>query len=166
LRHLGIAQAAVLGTSAGGPIVIEFALRYPESLSCLVVTESAPRFFPDEVGRRRLRERIHIVETQGAEAAYEARRTAGTVGLQWFSPARAAADQEAAEQRASRQQAIQDQLATLTREQRVALYAGELRNYSAYVDYDATPQLARIQAPTLVVQATGDSIFPPTFVDW
>src|SRR5262249_14624356 len=34
LRHLGIAQAAVLGTSAGGPIVIEFALRYPESLSC------------------------------------------------------------------------------------------------------------------------------------
>lgn len=166
LRHLGIEKAAVMGTSAGGPIVLEFALRHPDALACLVVTESAPRFFPDGEERRRLRERIAVLEHEGAEAAYEARRTGGTVGLQLFSAARPAATQDDEAGRQARQAAIQNQLAGLSRAARVRLYAGELRNYAAYVDYDATARLAAIQAPTLVINATGDTIFPPSFVDW
>lgn len=166
LRHLGMETAAVMGTSAGGPVVIEFALRHPEALACLVVTESAPRFFPNAEDRRRLRERIALLERAGPEAAYEARRTAGTVGLQLFSAARPAVSATDEAQRQARQAAIQNQLGALTRDDRVRLYAGELRNYAAYVDYNATERLSEIQAPTLVINATGDTIFPPSFVDW
>ena len=166
LRALGIDRAAVMGTSAGGPIAIEFALRHPEALSCLVVTESAPRFFPDERERQRLKDRIALLEREGPEAAYEARRTQGTVGLQLFSPARAAAGPDEEERRAERRAALQSQLGTLSREERIARYAGELRTYAAYADYDATARLSEITAPTLVINATGDTIFPPSFVDW
>lgn len=166
LQHLGIERAAVMGTSAGGPIVLEFALRHPEALTCLVVTESAPMFFPSEEDRRRLRDRIALMVNEGPEAAYEARRTAGTVGLQLFATSRPSASAEDEEQRKARQAAIQQQLGALTREDRVRMYAGELRNYNAYVDYDVSDRLTRISAPTLVINATGDSIFPPAMVDW
>ncbi|HZQ38821.1 MAG TPA: alpha/beta hydrolase [Dehalococcoidia bacterium] len=166
LRHLGIERAAVMGTSAGGPIVLEFALRHPDALTCLVVTESAPRFFPDAHQRQRLKDRIALLEREGPEAAYAARRTQGTVGLQLFSAERAAADADEEARRAERRAALQSQLAGLSREERIARYAAELRTYAAYADYDATPRLREIQAPTLVINATGDTIFPPSFVDW
>lgn len=52
------------------------------------------------------------------------------------------------------------QLREIAREERIAKYAGELRNYSAYVDWDATPRLHELKPPTLVVYGTEDSIFP------
>ena len=43
---------------------------------------------------------------------------------------------------------------------RIAKYAGELRNYSAYVDWDAIPRLKEMKPPTLVVFGTEDNVFP------
>jgi proline iminopeptidase len=43
-EHLGFEEIAVLGYSFGGCIALEYALRYPEHLSHLILLESAPNF--------------------------------------------------------------------------------------------------------------------------
>jgi len=55
---------------------------------------------------------------------------------------------------------IREQLRQVPREERIAKYAGELRTYSAYVDWDATPQLKDIKSPVFVLYGTADGVFP------
>ncbi len=160
LDALGIDKAAVWGTSAGGPIAMSFALRHPQRTASLIVTETSPMFFPDPETRRKLKERIAVLMNDGPEAAYEARRAGGTVGLNLFAADRPAVTAEEEEQRKARRARIQAQLAQVPPEERIAKYAGELRNYSAYADMDLTERFFEIAAPTLVVQGTADSVFP------
>jgi len=159
LRHLGHDRAHIWGTSAGGPIALTFGLQYPEVAATLVVTDSSPWFSQDEELKRRLRERIAILNEKGPEAAYEARATGGTVGLNLFTgrPAQSGQDRRALDEMTER---IRAQLKAIPREERIAKYAGELRNYSAYVDWDVTSRLKDIKPPTLILYGTADSIFP------
>lgn len=159
LRHLEHNGAHVWGTSAGGQIALAFGLEYPEATASLVITDSAPWLSLDEELRDKLRERIGLLNEQGAEAAYAARATAGTVGLNLFvgRPVRSEEERRSTEERMER---IRAQLREMPREQRIAKYAGELRNYSAYVDWDATPRLKDLKPPTLVLYGTEDSVFP------
>ena len=46
MTHLGIGRAAVVGLSMGGWAALEFALTYPESVSALVLVDSALRGYP------------------------------------------------------------------------------------------------------------------------
>ena len=159
LGHLGHERAHIWGISAGGQIALAFGLHYPEAAASLVVTDSAPWLSRDEELKDRLRERIRVLNEQGPEAAYEARASAGTVGLNLFvgRPVQSKEEQRSAEEAMER---IRAQLRSIPREQRIAKYAGELRNYSAYVDWDATPQLEDVKPPTLVLYGTEDSVFP------
>ncbi len=160
LRHLGHDQAHVWGTSAGGPITLAFGLAYPEATASLVVAESAPWLSRDPDLLAKLKERIEVLETQGPEAAYEARRTGGTVGLNLFAPTRPAQTAEEQRARDQRRAAIQAQLARVPREERVAKYASELRTYAAYADFDASSRFAELAMPVLVVYGTADTVFP------
>ena len=160
LQHLGLQRAHVWGTSAGGPIALAFGLAFPEMSASLVVAESAPWLSQDGELIAKLKERIGILETRGAGAAYEARREGGTVGLNLFAAQRPAQSAEEQEARDRRREAIQAQLATVPREERVAKYASELRTYSAYVDWDASRRLGELAMPVLVVYGTGDTVFP------
>ena len=159
LRHLGHDHAHVWGTSAGGHISLAFGLQYPEAAASLVIADSAPWLSLDEELKDKLRERIGILNERGPEAAYEARATGGTVGLNLFvgRPVRSEEEKQSLENVTER---IRAQLRAIPREERIAKYAGELRNYSAYVDWDATPHLKDIKSPTLVIYGTEDSIFP------
>jgi len=159
LRHLGHNRAHIWGTSAGGPIALTFALEYPEAATALVVTDSAPWLSVDEELKGKLRERIAILNEKGPQAAYEARVTAGTVGLNLFvgRPVQSEQEKQSLDTATER---IRAQLRAIPREERMAKYAGELRNYSAYVDWDATPQLKDIRPPTLILYGTADVIFP------
>jgi pimeloyl-ACP methyl ester carboxylesterase len=159
LLYLGHDRAHVWGMSAGGHIALAFGLQYPEATASLVITDSAPWLSLDKELKDKLRERIGILIEKGPDAAYEARATAGTVGLNLFAgrPARSEEDTGSREQRMER---IRSQLRDIPREERIAKYAGELRNYSAYVDWDATPHLKDMKPPTLVLYGTEDSVFP------
>jgi pimeloyl-ACP methyl ester carboxylesterase len=160
LRYLGHDCAHVWGTSAGGHIALAFGLEYPQATASLVIADSAPWLSLDEELKNKLRERIRILNAKGTGAAYEARATAGTVGLNLFvgSPEQSEVERRARTQSMER---VRSHLREITREERMAKYAGELRNYSAYVDWDATPRLKDIRPPTLVMYGTGDSTFPP-----
>lgn len=160
LRHLGIERAHVWGTSAGGFIAVALALFHPEVVAGLVVAESATRLSQDETLLAGLRDRVALLERDGAVAAYEARRTSGTVGLNIFAAERPALTDEETREREQRRAELQAQLAQVPREERIAKYAGELRNYSAYTDWDATPRLGELTMPTLLVFGTADTVFP------
>jgi len=159
LHHLGHDRAHVWGTSAGGQITLAFGLYHPEATASLVVTDSAPWLSQDEELINKLRERIRILNEEGAEAAYQARATAGTVGLNLFvgRPARSEEEKRSREEAMER---VRAQLKSIPREERIAKYASELHNYSAYVDWDATPQLKDMKPPTLILYGTEDSVFP------
>ena len=159
LRYLGHDHAHVWGTSAGGHIALACGLQYPEVAASLAITDSAPWLSLDEELKSKLRERVRILNEEGPEAAYEARATAGTVGLNLFV-GRPARNEEESRSREKATEHIRAQLRAIPREERIAKYAGELRNYSAYVDWDATPWLKDIRPPTLVLYGTEDSIFP------
>ena len=161
LRHLGHERAHVWGTSAGGPITLAFGLEHPEAAESLVVAESAPRLSQDAELLSSLRERIGILETDGVEAAYAARREGGTVGLDLFASARpSTAGARERRARGDQRDQIRAHLANVPREERMAKYAGELRTYSAYVDWDATKRFAELEMPLLSVYGTADSVFP------
>ncbi len=160
LRHLGHERAFVWGTSAGGPIAITFGLEHPDAAAGLVVAETAPWLSQDPELLGKLRERIGVLTTQGVEAAYEARREGGTVGLNLFAATRPAESEEEQRQRDERRAAIQAQLAKIPREERVYKYGAELRTYAAHLDFDATARFRELKMPVLVVYGTGDTVYP------
>lgn len=163
LRHLDIDSAAVWGESAGVAIASTFALLYPAHTRALILSDGAPWFSRDDQLRGRLRNRIHLLEAEGPEAAYEARRRDGTVGLEIFSPQRPLAGEEQAT-RDERLEGLRKQLQAIPRAERVERYAAELRTYAAYVDFDITPRFRELSMPTLIIYGTRDSIFPD--VEW
>ena len=160
LRHLGHDKAHIYGTSAGGPTTLTFGLEHPDATASLVVTDTAPWLSKDPDLLGKLRERIEIMHTKGVEAAYEARREGGTVGLNLFAAARPAQSKEEEDQRAARRAAIQAQLAQVPREERVSKYGSELRTYEAHLDFDCSARLGEIKAPVLLIYGTGDTVYP------
>lgn len=159
LRHLGHDRAHAWGTSAGGQIALATGLQYPEATTSVVISDSAPWLSLDEELKGKLRDRIKVLNEEGPEAAYQARGTSGTVGLNLFvgRQVQSEEDKRALEERRQR---IRAALRDVPREERLAKYAGELRTYSAYVDWDATPRLREMKPPTLVVYGTEDTVFP------
>jgi 3-oxoadipate enol-lactonase len=158
LAHLGHDRAFVMGDSAGGPIALTFALEYPGVVRGLVLAETGARLLTGAFGER-VRARIARLEREGAEAAYAARKADGGVGLQerasWFTlPPDVEASMAAAQAEAAKR------LAATTRTERIAWHAGELRNYSAYLDVDLHPRLSEIRCPTLVLHGDRDGLVP------
>jgi pimeloyl-ACP methyl ester carboxylesterase len=160
LRHLDIERSHLIGSSAGGPIAMTYALMYPEAVKALVLVNTSPCLIPEGAPAERIRARVRLLEEEGPEAAYEARREAGPVGLDLFfanvrnvDPARLRELREAQEQ-------VQARIRETTLEQRVAWYAGETRNYSAYLGVDLTPRLPDLRMPTFIIHGDADSVVP------
>ncbi len=160
LAELGFDRAHVWGTSAGGQITLSFGLDHPAAAAALVVADSAPWLSRDADLRAKLRERIDLLQREGAQAAYAARRESGTVGLNLFAAARPAQSEAEQEARDAQRSRIQAQLAKIPREERIAKYAGELRTYEAYLGFDGSARLDALSSPTLIVYGTADTVFP------
>ena len=73
LEHLGIERAHVLGSSAGGPIALQFALDYPEMTDALILvnTMSYSQEAQREVRRQELRRLKERMAAEGRSAAVE-----------------------------------------------------------------------------------------------
>lgn len=73
LDHLGVARAHILGSSAGGPIAMQFALDYPEMTDSLILvnTMSYSQEAQREVRRQELRRLKERMAGEGRAAAVE-----------------------------------------------------------------------------------------------
>ena len=73
LEHLGIARTHVLGSSAGGPIAMQFAMDYPEMTDTLILvnTMTYSQEAQREVRRRELRRLKERMASEGRSAAVE-----------------------------------------------------------------------------------------------
>jgi 3-oxoadipate enol-lactonase len=162
LRHVDVPRAIVWGESAGSPIAAQFAVDHPDMVAALVLTDAMPWLSPDADLVAKLRARVNLLESSGPEAAYEARRAHGAVGLDIYSDTAAAGP--ASKQREVELAAIREELKATSREARVAGYADELRTFAAYLDFDLTGLLERLSMPVLIVCGAEDRVFPG--MDW
>ncbi len=161
LRDLGIERSHLIGASAGGPIALTYVLRYPETVKALALVNTAPRLIPEGPPTEGLRERVAFLEREGSEAAYEARKSQPAMGLEtMLADAVKTATPEQVTEFLARRELLQNLIKNTSREERIRWYAGETRNYSAYLESDLTARLSEITMPAFIIHGDADSVVP------
>jgi proline iminopeptidase len=147
-EHLGFEEVAVLGYSFGGFVALEYALRYPERLSHLILLDTAPGFdYGEEIeaNARRKGATQEQLDALGASDENEADfwRTLNLIAPLYFHTF----DADLAERVLGK---------TI-----VSVEAAEASE--AIVEgWDLTPRLGEISAPTLILVGEDDFICPPS----
>lgn len=169
LDYLGIEQAAVIATSAGGPIGIRLALDHPERLESLVLLNTGAALMtlsPSGVDRndpfvadrlttvaKRLA-LLDLLEQQGIHVALAASED------EWRSPPQPAEPDSALQSHRDNRQRALDKLSNT---ELARLTLGALLNMNAQRDVDLSDELHRIDCPTLVVHGDADTTIPIAF---
>ena len=157
--HLGLETASVLGHSHGGVVAMAYAAEHPERVDRLILASTLPRFAPEQ------------------EAAMVAGMEAHA-GEPWYEDARAALEEEQAGGFSG-----DEDLAAVVRRELPFYFAhwddgerayaeaslGEVPNGDAlrlfnaeiFETFDLRPDLARVDAPTLVITGEDDFICGP-----
>ena len=169
LDYLNIDRAAVIATSAGGPIGMRLALDHPERLESLVLLNtgaSLMSFSPTgvdlddpfvadrlETVDKRLA-MLDLLESEGIEAAVAESEE------EWRSPPQPAEPEPSLTHfRDNRQRALWD----LPSRELARLALGALLNMQAQRDSDLTKDLQRVKCPTLIVHGDNDTTVPIAF---
>ena len=160
-RHLGLESMAVLGHSWGGLMAMEYASRYPQRLTHLILMNTAPGSYEDrELFRQYLRRirpagDVEAMESLAASAAF----LAGDLEVE--------AEYYRIHYRvALRDPGLLDQLVprlrlTSTPEEVLTARAIEDRLYEqtwSSPGYDLLPKLRRLEVPTLVIHGEDDFV--------
>ena len=169
LDYLRIGQAAVIATSAGGPIGLRLALDAPGRVSALALLNTgAALMHPDPPVVRSagvldrlatVRERLamlNLAERESVRAAVPAYES------EWRTPPQAGFEQEEETLAAARRHRA-SALASLPQAELIRLAAGALRNMRAQRGVELTPELSRIAAPTLILHGDADTTIPIEF---
>lgn len=139
LDHLGVDQAHILGSSAGGPIALRFALDYPQSVKTLLLINTMTYVQESEraVRQRELDAIKQAEREQGRAAAVETGLTARWPGLRETDPAQFA------------------KLRAINLEQ----YDGIVQTIQSYLDIGDSleSRLSELKMPTLIVHGDADS---------
>ena len=161
LDYLQIENAHVIGSSAGGPIAILFAARYPERIRTLALAGTAAHLWPDDDPVTRIVKRqMEILNRDGAGAAWNNRPEGVELSLDvlW--------ERDEMEERgtlAEYEGRVKALVAKSSVQERVEWYGIQLRSIDAYLERDLTDECGRIDAPTLVVHGARDREVP---VEW
>ena len=167
LDHLRIERAAVIATSAGGPIGLRLALDAPSRISALALLNTGSALMHPEPNIARtagvldrlatVNQRLamlDLAERSGAQAAVLAHEQ------EWREPPPPPDEDDGLGPfRAHRRQRLQ----TLPQPELVRLAAGALRNMRAQRNMDLTPELSRMATPTLIIHGDADTTIPIEF---
>lgn len=138
--HLGLKRVAVVGLSIGGLIAQTLALKTPDRVAALVLTNTAARIGTAESWHAR----IAAVETFGLRAIAEG------VLARWFTPAFRAARP--------------DELAAWRRMLLATPADGYAAACAALAEADLTAHVGAIKSPALVLAGDADEATPPDLV--
>jgi proline iminopeptidase len=147
-KHLGFEEVAVLGYSFGGGVALEYALRYPERLSHLILLDTTPSFdYGEEIeaNARRKGATQEQLDALGASDENEADfwHTLNLIAPLYFHTF----DADLAERVLGK---------TI-----VSVEAAEAGD-AISEGWDLTPRLGEISAPTLILVGEDDFICPPS----
>jgi pimeloyl-ACP methyl ester carboxylesterase len=140
VEHLDIERAHIMGSSAGGPIAMQYAATYPERVLYLVLVNTAP----DLLVREDAGELRRILEE---------REAAGPDRLPDV-PAEADPSEREAVQR------LREQILAVPVEERRRAFAAWRANVEAYRDLDLSPMLWRLLMPVYIIHGADDQIVP------
>jgi len=160
LDQLGHERAIIIGSSAGGPIALQFALTYPDRVIGLGLPNTGANLSSTEraVGRER-RTLLSRARAEGDRAIFSERmarlRTAPAPG--------ASPDPEAVARAEERQRQVQAALDQVSEDDLYCYFRGELRNYGAYIDVDLTPRLNELRMPVCIIHGDADAVVPFTW---
>ena len=141
VQHLGMAQTYVIGSSAGGPIAMQYALAYPDEVSGLVLVNTAADLLTGE-GSERLRKE------------FEQRRAAGPDALPEPPEGADAATFEATTR-------LRELIRQLPDEERRRAFEGWEKTIRAYEALDLTPRVYELKMRTYILHGRDDELVPP-----
>jgi proline iminopeptidase len=147
-EHLGFEEIAVLGYSFGGFVALEYALRYPERISHLILLDTAPTFdYEEEIeanARRKgaTQEQLQALDAS-AEDEGESWRLWKVIEPLYFRTF----DADLAERVMGK---------TL-----ISVEAADAGD-AIIEGWDLTPRLGEISAPTLIIVGRDDFVCPPS----
>ena len=145
LDHVGLGRAVIVGSSAGGPIALQFALSRPGRTIALALPNTGANLM--DQSRQTSRERKALVERfliEGPRAVFDSRK----------DRLRRVPDAQA------NQPGAQMALDALSEEDLFWYSTGEIRNFAAYLDFDFAPRLAELSMPVCIVHGTADQTVP------
>jgi proline iminopeptidase len=148
-QHLGFEKVAVIGSSMGGIIVLQYALRYPERLSYLILMDTAAVFdYGDEVAanieRKGPSEEIRAAQAAPPPTNDEATRDSIlTLAPLYFHVSSA-------------------ELIDRVWGKTIYSHSAYSRNGALLKEHNVRPRLAEIRIPTLVITGDDDFITPPS----
>ena len=139
LDHLGVAEAHILGSSAGGPIALQFALEHPQRTLSLLLVNTMTYVQESErvVRQRELDEMKRTLADSGKEAAVEAGLVSRWPGMRESDPGQFA------------------KLKAINLEQ----FEGILATVQSYLDIQDSleSRLQELAMPTMIVHGDADS---------
>ena len=161
LDYLQVEKAHVIGSSAGGPIAILVAARYPTRVRTLALAGTAAHLWPDEDPVTLIvKGQLEILNREGAGAAWNNRPEGVELSLDVLWERDEMAERGTLVEYETR---VKKLVAKSCVQDRVAWYETQLRAIGAYLDRDLTCECRRIAAPTLVVHGARDREVP---VEW
>lgn len=140
LGHLGVDEAIVVGISVGGMIALDFAARNSDTVSALVLCDTAAKIGTASGWN----ERIHSVREQGLGQMAE------TILARWFAPS-------FSRERPAEYRGYRNMLARSPRD-------GYVATCEALRDADLRESVSAIQANTLVLCGEEDPSTPPAVI--
>jgi 3-oxoadipate enol-lactonase len=153
LDHLEISKAAVVGSSAGGPIAIQLALSHPERPLALCLPNTGANLMnPEREVSRQRAELVERVKTEGARAVFESRKHRLRSPPMLDVPLENGA--------AARRQMALGLLASMSDDELFAYSMGEIRNFAAYIGFDFTARLHELEMPVCIIHGTADQTVP------
>ena len=161
LDDLHIKAAHIIGSSAGGPIVLTFAALYPRRVRSLVLVGTAIDLFPmGEPGSDEVRRQLVVLARDGEEAAFDQRPPSVEFSFNelWDEPEAIARGMLEAYR--ARVQRRREQARDMPRATRVHYYSTELRSMEAYLSTGITAYAQAVTAPTLVYHGSRDQMVP------
>ncbi|HXG42366.1 MAG: alpha/beta hydrolase [Dehalococcoidia bacterium] len=164
LDALGLEQAHIIGSSAGGPIALLLALEHPQRVRSLALANTAASLFRPEADRGIIavvRSELDTLRREGALAMFRRRPLEARVSLAalWERPA-AEASGRLEEWSAEYRRLAEEAAASLREEEWAQLCAAEVENIAAYLDIDLRPRLGEVRAPAIVVHGDADRVVP------
>src|SRR5262249_4099456 len=153
--HLDAGRTIVVGSSAGGPIALQFALTYPQrTLALCLPNTSAYLMNPARPRSKMMSDLVALARSEGDRAAFESRQPSLREVAQLREPN---APHAAAVRRHA---AVKEALATVSDDELFRLSTGDLRNAEAFQGYDFNPHLTELQMPVCVNHGTADATVP------